>query len=200
MAHDSWTHRLARAAVRPLVGTPVTPNQLTTARLVTGLMACAAFASGTRSGEIWGGIVWVISAFLDRADGELARLGNMMSAKGHAYDYACDVACNGLVFLAIGIGLRDSPLGEHAIAMGLIAGITVTAASLWSESLERQLASGRKAYEGAAGFDFDDILYAFGPVAWAGWLLPLLVGASLGGPVFAILTWLRLRQLRPPAC
>ncbi|MBI4693345.1 MAG: CDP-alcohol phosphatidyltransferase family protein [Gammaproteobacteria bacterium] len=196
MAHNSWTHRLARAAIRPLLGTSVTPNQLTTARLVTGLLACAAFALGTRDGEIWGGIIWVLSAFLDRADGELARLGNMMSPQGHAYDYACDVACNGLVFFAIGIGLRDSPLGAWAILMGLVAGITVTAASLWSESLERQLASGRKAYEGAGGFDFDDILYAFGPVAWAGWLMPLLVGASLGGPVFAVLTWVRLRQAR----
>lgn len=195
MANNSWTHRLARVAVRPLIGTGITPDHLTTLRLLSGLAACVAFALGNRQGDIWGGILWVVSAFLDRADGELARIGNMTSAEGHAYDYACDVACNGLVFLALGIGLRNGPAGTWAVAMGLLAGVTVTAASLWSERLERRLDNGVKAYEGAGGFDFDDVLYIFGPIAWFDGLWPLLVGASIGGPVFALLTLLRLRRV-----
>ena len=194
MAHNSWTHKLARLAIRPLLGTRVTPNHLTTARLLTGIAACLLFALGTRGGEIWGGLMWVISAFLDRADGELARIGDMRSARGHAYDYASDVVCNGLVFVAFGIGLRDGPVGWWSIAMGIIAGVTVVAASLWSEKLERRLENGSKAYEGAGGFDFDDVLYVFGPVAWLDWLWPLLIGASIGGPVFALITLVRLRQ------
>jgi phosphatidylglycerophosphate synthase len=192
MANNSWTHKIARWSVRPLVGTGVTPNHLTTLRLLAGLAACGAFALGSRQGDIWGGVLWVISAFLDRADGELARIGNMMSAEGHAYDYACDVACNGLVFLAFGIGLRYGPVGMWSIAMGLLAGTTVTAASLWSERLERKLDNGIKAYEGAGGFDFDDVLYIFGPAAWMNDLWPLLVGAAIGGPVFALITLVRL--------
>jgi len=76
----SVTHRLARVFVRPLVGGPVTANHLTTLRLLTGVAACIAFACGGRGGEIWGGALWVLSAFLDRADGELARLAGSSSA------------------------------------------------------------------------------------------------------------------------
>jgi phosphatidylglycerophosphate synthase len=196
MAGGSWSHVIARALVRPLVGTAVTPNHLTTARLLTGLGACAAFAVGTYDWDVVAGVVWVISALLDRADGELARLGGSSSRWGHLYDYYTDVAVNGLFFLAIGIGLRHGAFGSWAIVMGAVAGITVVAASIWSELLEQRRADGVKAYEGVAGFDFDDVMYLFAPVAWLGWLQPLLVGAAIGGPVFAVVTWIRLRTMK----
>lgn len=192
MAGGSWTHLIARAFVRPLVGTPITPNHLTTGRLVTGLAACAAFAVGSPTWTLWGGVLWLISAFLDRADGELARLAGSSSKWGHVYDYICDVAVNSVFFLSIGIGLRDSDLGWWAVAMGLLAGSSVAAASVLSEALERRQGGTRKAYEGFAGFDFDDVLYLFAPIAWLGWLAPLLIGAAIGGPIFAVVTWYRL--------
>ena len=46
MSHNTWIHRIVRVGVRPLVATPVTPNQLTTLRLASGLAATAAFAVG----------------------------------------------------------------------------------------------------------------------------------------------------------
>lgn len=151
---------------------------------------------GEWSWDVWAGVLWVISAFLDRADGELARLGGTTSARGHLYDYVTDVAVNALFFIAIGVGLWDGSLGWWAVAMGALAGLTVAAASLLSETLERRDDSGTKAYEGAAGFDFDDVLYLFGPIAWLGWLQPLLIGAAIGGPAFAVVTWWRLRARR----
>ncbi|MGE0387452.1 MAG: CDP-alcohol phosphatidyltransferase family protein [Gammaproteobacteria bacterium] len=196
MAHESWTHKLARVCVRPLVGTSVTPNHLTSARLVTGLAACAAWAVGERGWDIWGGWLWLLSAFLDRADGELARLQKSASPGGHLYDYYTDVIINGVVFIAIGFGQRHGDFGGWAIAAGVLAGVTVSAASVFSEMLERHLRAGQKAYEGRAGFDFDDILYVFTPLAWLGWLGPLLAGAAVGGPVFAAWTTARLLQAR----
>jgi archaetidylinositol phosphate synthase len=192
---SSWTHKIARWTILPLVDTPVTPNHLTTLRLVTGVGACALFTWGTRDGEIWGGVLWILSAFLDRADGELARVSGKTSPGGHAYDYACDVAVNSLFFAAIGIGLRDSFLGPWAIAMGIVTAVSIAAGSLLSEELEKLDNSGRKAYSGVAGFDFDDVMYLFGPLAWLGWLLPLLIGASIGGPAVALLTWWRLHRV-----
>ena len=50
MSHDTWIHRCARVLVRPLVRTRVTPNHLTTVRLLTGLGSAAAFAAGD---EAW---------------------------------------------------------------------------------------------------------------------------------------------------
>ena len=90
--HTSWTHRLSRLLVRPLVGTPVTPNHLTTLRLATGLAACASFAVGDDTWTLWGGVLWLVSCLLDRADGELARMDGLSSPWGHRYDYYCDVA------------------------------------------------------------------------------------------------------------
>jgi phosphatidylglycerophosphate synthase len=196
---SSWTHKIARWTILPLVDTPVTPNHLTTLRLLTGLAACGAFMIGSREGEIWGGILWVISAFLDRADGELARVSGKTSAAGHAYDYACDVACSALFFAAIGVGLRDSILGWWAIPIGIVTAISIAAGSLLSEELEKRDGSGKKAYTGVAGFDFDDVMYLFGPFAWLGWLMPLLVGAAIGGPAVAILTWWRLHRVMKAA-
>ncbi len=191
----SWTHKLARAAVRPLVGGPITPNHLTTARLVCGLAACAAFAAGERTWDIWGGVLWVVSAFLDRADGELARLGKLSSPSGHVYDYVCDVAVNALLFVGIGIGARDGALDGWALPLGLLAGVAIAAASILSERLERRTGGGDKAYAGVLGFDFDDLLYLFGPIAWLAWLTPALVGAAIVAPVLALLTWWRIARL-----
>jgi archaetidylinositol phosphate synthase len=195
MIGESWTHKLARIAVMPLVDTAVTPNHLTTLRLLTGLAACAAFMVGERGWDVWGGAIWIVSAFLDRADGELARVSGKTSRSGHLYDYYTDVAINALFFAAIGIGLRGGPLGAWSIPLGVVAAVSIWLGSLFSEWLERREASGKKAYEGAWGFDFDDVLYLFGPLAWLGWLLPLLVGASIGGPAVAALTWWRLRRI-----
>lgn len=194
--YTSWTHRLARWFVRPLARTFITPNHLTTLRFLSGLLACVAFGHGTRAGEIWGGVWWVVSAFLDRADGELARLSGKSSPAGHTYDYVTDVILNALLFPAIGLGLRHTHMGMWATLLGLIAAVAIAAASVWSERLEKFDGSGRKAYTGVAGFDFDDALYLFGPLAWLGWLKPVLIGAAICSPVIALLTWRRLSQLR----
>ncbi len=197
--HTSWTHLLTRVMVRPLVGTRVTPNHLTTGRLVSGILACAAFMVGDFTWDIFGGIMWIISCLLDRADGELARLGGTSSPGGHLYDYYCDIAVNGLFFFAIGVGLREGDFGLWAVVLGTVASITVVWASVLSEELEDTSEPGTKAYAGILGFDFDDILYLFAPAAWVGLFPYLLIGSAIGGPVFAALTWVRLRKQKATA-
>jgi archaetidylinositol phosphate synthase len=196
---DSWTHKLARVMVRPLLGTCLRPNHLTTMRLLSGLCACALFSLGTHAGFLWGGIVWVVSAFLDRADGELARIGNMKSAGGHRYDYYSDTAVNSLFFLAIGSGLRDSWLGAAAIPLGLVAGLSIFLCELFAEWLELRSAPGTRAYSGKWGFDPDDALYLMGPFAWLGWLSFILIGASIGATIMMLITGVRLLRLRSNA-
>jgi archaetidylinositol phosphate synthase len=196
VAGGSWTHRLARIAVRPLVGTAITPNHLTTVRLVTGLMACGGFALGRPEGDLWGGILWVLSAFLDRADGELARIGGKTSAWGHLYDYVCDNACTALFFISIGVGMRGEAIGSYAVALGVLAGGSILASNIFSEAFEKADGSGHRAYAGAGGFDLDDLLYLMGPAAWLGWLWPILVGAAIVSPIMALLTFWRLQRLK----
>jgi CDP-alcohol phosphatidyltransferase-like enzyme len=195
----TWTHLLARPVVRPLVGTAVRPNHLTTLRLLTGIAACVAFAWGTRAGMWWGGGLWLVSAFLDRADGELARIGNMMSPGGHRYDYLADVWVNTLFFVAIGFGLRHSWLGEWSIPLGVISGLSILLGSLFSEWLERRSPTGTKGISGKWGFDPDDALYLMGPLAWLGWLSAILVGASVGATVVMLIQGVRLLRLKRAA-
>jgi archaetidylinositol phosphate synthase len=197
MSGESWTHLMARPLVRPMIGTRIRPNHLTTLRLLTGLAACVCFALGSHQGMIWGGALWLVSAFLDRVDGELARLGKLMSPGGHTYDYYTDTLINSLFFAAIGVGLRHSWLGFWSVPLGLIAAMSIMLAGIFSEWLERRSPPDTKAYSGRWGFDPDDALYLMGPLAWLGWLSPVLVGAAIGATVIMIITAVRLRQLAP---
>ncbi len=182
--------------VTPLVGTGVTPNHLTTLRLATGLGACVAVGLGTPIGDAWGGGLWLVSAFLDRADGELARVGNMMSARGHAYDYASDAAINALIFLAVGVGARHGWLGAAAIPLGVLASAAMGVCWIVGEAYQKLEGSGQKAYAGRWGFDLDDGLYLLAPFLWLGWMSYILVAASITTAIMAAAILVRLARLR----
>ena len=190
----TWTHLAARAVVRPLVGTAVTPNHLTTLRLLVGLSAAVAVALGTRSGELWAGVLWLLSAFLDRADGELARLADLCSPSGHLYDYMVDTGVNAVFFLAIGIGQRHSWLGSWSILLGAMACASMIAACFIAEEFEKLSPAGTKTVSGGWGFDPDDALYLFAPVCWTGSLLlaPCVLLAAIGTTGFMLAFLARL--------
>ena len=194
----TWTHKLALIFVRPLANTFVTPNHLTFLRLITGLVACYCFATGDRELMIWGGWIWVLSAFLDRTDGELARVSGKTSAWGHKFDMFCDSATTSLFFVAGGIGLRDTELGHWAIFMGIAGGLGVLAAEYYAEQIDKRNDDpDDRAYPGFADFDFDDVLYLFAVIAWFDWFMPIVIGASIGAPAFALLTWYKWQKLPP---
>jgi phosphatidylglycerophosphate synthase len=192
----TYTHLLARAVVRPLIGTGVTPNHLTTLRLLTGVGACAALAVGTPAWRICGAILWLLSAFLDRADGELARIGDMTSEKGHRYDYFSDVMVNSLVFAAAGVGARDSWLGGWAIPLGLLTMLSMLVCWTTGEAYQKLEGSGAKAYAGRWGFDLDDGLYLLAPLIWFGLMSFVLVGAAAATSIMALIILVRLRNLK----
>ncbi len=203
--NDTWTHAAARWMVRPLVGTGVTPNHLTTLRLITGVAACIGIALGTPRGGAWGGVLWLVSAFLDRADGELARIGNMMSAAGHQYDYQVDLWINSAFFLAAGVGLRHSWLGHLAPPVGLGGRAWPWSPASWlSEVYEKLSGPGVRTWNGGFGFHLDDALYLLAPIVWLGWLAPILVAAAvcstlMAGVILARYLGLRRRLRRRPA-
>jgi archaetidylinositol phosphate synthase len=184
----SWSHRFVRHLIRPLAGTSITPNHITALRAITGAMACLAFAWGTRRMVVWGGVVWVLSALLDRADGELARLSNTSSLVGQLYDYFVDICVNVTMFVAVGIGLRHGPFGIWAIMLGSLCGACLFLCLFWSEEIERNLEPGAIVLGGAGGFDPDDLFYLIGPFAWAGaFPLMLLSGIVVLAPAAAVI-------------
>ena len=195
MSGNSWTHLAVRPLIRPMIGSRVTPNHLTTLRLLSGVGACACFAVGSRAGMAWGGAAWLVSALLDRADGELARLGGLSSPAGHVYDYYADIGVNALFFVSVGVGLRHSWLGSWAIPLGLVSGGAVFLSSVLCELLEQRSPPDTKAYSGRWGFDPDDALYLMAPLAWLGWLGPILIGAAIGASAVVVLAGIRLFRL-----
>ncbi len=192
MSHNTWIHRFARVAlVRPLAGTPVTPNHLTALRIVTGVGAAGALAAGEMNA---GAGLFVVSVVLDRADGDLARLTGKTSPWGHKFDLLSDALCNTLIFVGLGVGLAGSPLGLWAPVLGSLAGASV-AAILWLVIRIEERQGARAAELGsAAGFDADDAILAVPAFIWLGWPVELLEAAALGAPAFALFFfWLFMR-------
>lgn len=194
MSHNTWLHRLVRPAVRPLAGTPVTPNHLTTVRLGTGLGAAAAFAAGGGGWLAWGSALFLVSMLLDRADGELARLGGKTSPWGHAYDLWADAACDVMAFVGLGVGLSTGVLGAWAIILGGAAGVGI-AVIFWLLVKVEERQDGRVAVHGNfLGFDADDAMLMVPLAIWLGGAEELLIAAGAGAPAFAMLIFLIYRR------
>jgi len=183
-----------RVAVRPLANTPVTPNHLTTLRLVTGIAAAIAFAMGIAVWQMVGAGVLVVSLFLDRADGELARQSGKMSPGGHLYDLIADGTSNAAVFIGIGVGLSQAGHASWLIVLGVFAGIAVACAELLVMRLDSAGVRSSADLGGRWGFDPDDGMFVVPVAMFFGWGEPLLVLAAIGGSMAVIVfvfLWLR---------
>src|ERR1700761_470149 len=157
-----WDARLARCLVTPLKDSRVTPNHLTTVRLVFGLSAAAAFVPGTYGWTNIGAFLLVISNFLDHTDGELARMTGKTSRIGHVYDLVSDALVTILLFLAIGIGVgtRYSVLLElPPQLLGLAAGTAVALIFYLRMRIEDMAGKTASQQASLGGFETEDILY-----------------------------------------
>jgi len=192
----TYGHAVARWCVRPLLGSPVTPNHLTTLRLLTAIAAAAGFAGGDPAAALWGGLAFIVSTVLDRADGELARLSGRVSAAGHRYDLWCDLTANSLAFVGIGLGAAQGELGLLAVLLGVIAGTAVAAIFLVVFGLHDHGSNPQAAFGALSRFDLDDSLFLLPPIVWLGWREPLLMAAGTGAPLFLAYALVRYRGVR----
>jgi archaetidylinositol phosphate synthase len=165
---------------------------------VSGLAACALLAVGSRYTAAWSGVLWVVSCVLDRADGELARMGNLRSDSGKVLDFYSDMILDSFWFLGAGIGLRHGPLGESAVPLGVLTCGSMLVIMWSSELFERLSAPGVKAFgfKRVKRFHPDDALFLLAPFTWLGWLVPILVAASVCTPIFAIAITVRYFVLK----
>ena len=194
MSHNTWIHRIVRPIVRPLAKSPVTPNHLTGLRLATAVAAAVMLAIGDPAWTYAAGVVFLISLFLDRADGELARQSGKSSPWGHRFDLIADYSANVLAFLGLGIGLRGGALGPGAIAMGLVAGCAIVGIFWLISRIERQGGAGAAAFPTAAGFDPDDAMLVVPLAIFLNVEQPILIAAAIGAPCFFLWTWWRFRR------
>jgi phosphatidylglycerophosphate synthase len=116
---------LARLATHALVGTPVTPNQVTLAALALGLCAAGAAVRGAWAAA--GALIW-LAAVIDCIDGDLARLRIEGSRRGEWLDSIADELSTFALLVALGVRLGLPALGMLGALLG-----TATAAKLYSD-------------------------------------------------------------------
>jgi phosphatidylglycerophosphate synthase len=192
-----WDARLARRLVAPLKDGWVTPNHLTTVRLLIGLAAAAAFIPGTYGWSNLAALLLVLSNFADHTDGELARMSGKTSRLGHIYDLASDAVVTILLFLAMGIGVGTKSgiaLPFAAPLLGAVAGSAI--ALIFFLRMRTENIGGKTATQQASlgGFETEDVLYLLPLVTLCNGVAPFLVTASICAPLFAI--WVVLGYLR----
>lgn len=189
VSHDTLIHRMIRPAIRRIAPTGVTPNQLTTLRLISGLVAAAAFAQG---GVMWpdmGGGIFVLAILLDRADGELARQTGQCSLGGHRYDLVCDCTASVAAFLGLGLGLMGT-LGAVGILLGLSAGTGVGALFWQLNVLKLAPLRAYTLLNERVVVDPDDAMIFVPILIWCEAAQPMLIAAAVITPAAAI--WLGL--------
>ena len=193
----TYSHYLARWMITPFLHTALRPNHITTLRLLSGLLAAYWFSSGEYFWTCLGGAMFVVSTMLDRADGELARLGRLSSKWGHWYDLSCDMVVNVVIFTGIGFGVAaSSELGHWALIMGAVSGLSIGATFAVIFRLHNIGSHPGIVFHCPNGFDPDDSLFVIAVFAWLDALLPLLILATVAAPAFLFFALWRTGRYR----
>ena len=221
-----WDQRLARLCVRPFVRSPVTPNQITALSLLVGLAAAWLYARGGAAVH-WGAALFVLAAWLDHADGELARLSGRTSSFGHYFDIVAGGIVTVLVFVGMGWGLRQTGIsgwagvpwisgtwipeawipepwipeawipGAWTPALGIAAGGAIAVIYTVRLGMEGRVGKAAVAQPSFLGFEIEDLLYLVAPITWLGWHGPFLLLAGIGAPLFLVWQLWTFGRARP---
>ena len=185
MSTNTLIHRIVRPAVKRIAPTWITPNHITTLRLATGFAAALAFAHGEAPWLAIGGVIFVVSMFLDRADGELARQTGRSSVGGHRYDLVSDCASNVMAFIGIGVGVVPT-LGILGPVLGILAGAGIGALFWQINAQKRVELRPYSAWDDRFNADPDDALILVPLLVWIGAAVPVLFAAAAITPLAAL--------------
>lgn len=203
-APHTWDARLARALVRPLKDSRVTPNHLTTLRLLIGLAGVGCLMQGGFAWTNYGALLIVISNFVDHTDGELARISGKSSKIGHFYDLASDALITILLFVGMGVAISEQPAtgALPPVLQGTLAGVAVALIFFLRMRIEERAGKSGTKQASAAGFETEDVLYLLPLVTLTDGIAPFLTAASIGAPLFAawvIVDYWRVMRRGEPA-
>ncbi|MFD5798883.1 DUF5941 domain-containing protein [Streptomyces diastatochromogenes] len=96
----------------------LTPNQVTTASLLTALIAAGCAATGTRPGFVAAGLLLIASFVLDCTDGQLARYSLQYSTLGAWLDATFDRAKEYAYYAGLALGAARGGDDVWALALG----------------------------------------------------------------------------------
>ncbi|MFD3932429.1 DUF5941 domain-containing protein [Streptomyces sp. NPDC058614] len=96
----------------------LTPNQVTTASLLTALIAAGCAATGTRAGFVAAGLLLLFSFVLDCVDGQIARYSLQYSTLGAWLDATFDRAKEYAYYAGLALGAARGGDDVWALALG----------------------------------------------------------------------------------
>ncbi len=195
-----FDRRLSITLSRVLLKTPITPNQITTASFILGLLGAWGLAWGSYPWQLLGALILWFCCILDGCDGEVARLKLLCTKGGAAYDLAADHLSHLATFAAVPVGVYRADPQVHFLLPGilLVTGFLGCMASVWWLVLrvpEEKRGAFSLLIERVASRDYVYlilILAALGRLEWFLWT------AAFGSHLFYLGLWgLRLRRPSP---
>lgn len=193
--------RLSIAISRMLLPFPVTPNHVTTAGLLLGLLGAWWLAAPSARLQFLGALVLWFCCLLDGCDGEIARLKHLSSPEGAAYDVWADHFSHLATFVALPIGVARLHPGRDWLIPGvlLVTGFLACGFSVWYLVLrvpEDKRGPLALTVERIASRDYVYLIVALTAVGRLDWFV---WAAAVGSHLFNAFLWLRARQVAAAA-
>ena len=121
-------------ALRPIAGlivwmlyrTPITPNHVTVASTIAGLVAAVFYLRDQALSTALAGLLLTLKDVLDSADGQLARAKQQYSRTGRFLDSIADFAVNVAVFGAVGWVLSTSSGNPWMLLLAFLGLVGIT--------------------------------------------------------------------------
>lgn len=196
---DRYFHRrCSRWITRLLMGTPVTPNQISMASLAIGSVAIWCFWHATPLSALWGVILYAMASIVDHADGEIARLTFQESRFGAHLDWAIDT----LIHSGLVLGMAVTAGGQLMLLGGLLGALGVTLSALFARHLPPEAEVGANAGGLLKVLGSRDLVYAlllsFVAFRWLApsLLHPLAVVIAVGSQAYWIACLARIYRSR----
>ena len=192
---------LSIAITRLLLPFPVTPNHVTTAGLVFGLLGAWCLAAPSARTQFYGAIVLWFCCLLDGCDGEIARLKLLTSPLGAYYDVWADHFAHLMTFIALPIGVARLHPGHDWTIAGtlLVTGFLSCAFSVWYHVLripEDQRNPLALTVERIASRDYVYLILALTAIGRLDWFIWT---AALGSHLFNAFLWTESGRVVEPA-
>lgn len=198
---DKYFNRpVGRWFSRILAHTSVSPNQVSAAAILLGLVSAWFFAQGNYGTALWGGVLLQVSAIVDCVDGDLARVLFKESRLGKWLDIIGDQVVHFSVFVGIGIGLyragSEAPvlLLATSAALGVVISFAVVTHGLLQPEGRRNTRL-QKLIDATTNRDFSVLLLL---LAWLG-KLPWFLWMTAIGVHFYWLLVLGVQLFNQPA-
>lgn len=201
--------KISLAVTRRLVGTDITPNQMTAVSVAIGVVGALFFLSSAPAYQLIGALLFLLHSILDGCDGEIARLKYLESRFGGLLDFWGDNVVHSAIFVCIGLGwwMADGArlpllLACSATVGGLLSAGFVYQQTMRHKSSEGPLFTSTTTSEAPSRLSIladalarRDFIYlvvivsAFGKAHW------FLILAAIGAPIFfMVVLWNSYRE------